>query len=43
MKIIDCHGHYTTAPEPHQLFREAQLEAFKKGEALPEVPQISDD
>ena len=43
MKIIDCHWHYTTAPEPHQLFREAQLEAFKKGEALPEVPQISDD
>ena len=41
--IIDCHGHYTTAPEPHQLFREAQIEAHKKGEALPQIPQISDD
>ena len=41
--IIDCHGHYTTAPEPHQLFREAQIEAFNKGEALPELPHISDD
>jgi 4-oxalmesaconate hydratase len=23
--IVDCHGHYTTAPEPHNKFREAQL------------------
>lgn len=23
--IIDCHGHYTTAPAAHQAFREAQL------------------
>jgi len=43
MMIIDCHGHYTTAPEPHQLFREAQLAAFKAGKALPETPSISDD
>jgi len=28
--IIDCHGHYTTAPEPLQLFREAQIKAFKE-------------
>ncbi len=41
--IIDCHGHYTTAPEPHQVFRKAQLEAFEKGTALPSVPSISDD
>jgi len=41
--IIDCHGHYTTAPEPLQLFREAQIKAFKDGKALPEVPYISDD
>jgi 4-oxalmesaconate hydratase len=41
--IIDCHGHYTTAPEPHQIFREAQLEAYKNGTALPEMPSISDD
>jgi 4-oxalmesaconate hydratase len=25
MLIIDCHGHYTTAPAAHQQFREAQL------------------
>ena len=41
--IIDCHGHYTTAPEPLQLFRDAQMKAFKEGKALPEVPHISDD
>lgn len=41
--IIDCHGHYTTAPEPHQLFREAQLEAYRSGKPLPGVPHISDD
>ena len=23
--IIDCHGHFTTAPAPHQQFRDAQL------------------
>jgi 4-oxalmesaconate hydratase len=27
--IIDCHGHYTTAPEPHNQFRVAQLAHFK--------------
>ena len=43
MMIIDCHGHYTTAPEPHQIFREAQLAAYKAGTALPQVPSISDD
>ena len=41
--IIDCHGHYTTAPEPLQLFRKAQIEAHESGQALPEVPSISDD
>jgi len=41
--IIDCHGHYTTAPEPHQEFRESQLDAFASGKALPEIPIISDD
>jgi len=33
--IIDCHGHYTTAPLELQLFREAQLAAFKGGGAGP--------
>ena len=41
--IIDCHGHYTTAPEPHQSFREAQLAAFESAANLPDIPQISDD
>jgi 4-oxalmesaconate hydratase len=41
--IIDCHGHYTTAPEPLQLFREAQVKAYKDGKVLPEVPHISDE
>lgn len=41
--IIDCHGHYTTAPETLQLFRDAQLKAYQQGGVLPEVPYISDD
>ena len=42
--IIDCHGHYTTAPEPHNVFREAQ-KARLKDPSLPEpvYPKISDD
>ena len=24
--IIDCHGHYTTAPEPHQTYRQGQID-----------------
>jgi 4-oxalmesaconate hydratase len=41
--IIDCHGHYTTAPEAHTLWRAAQVAAFKTGEAFPSYPVISDD
>lgn len=41
--IIDCHGHYTTAPAPHQAFREAQLAAFEAGQSLPRPAAISDD
>lgn len=41
--IIDCHGHYTTAPAPHQEFREAQIAAFDAGKPLPPIPSISDD
>lgn len=42
--IIDCHGHYTTAPEPHQHYRDAQVKQLK----APELPdptygRISDD
>lgn len=41
--IIDCHGHYTTAPEPHNQWREAQKAAFKAAEPAPPYPNISDD
>ncbi|MEJ0025052.1 MAG: amidohydrolase family protein [Rhizomicrobium sp.] len=42
--IIDCHGHYTTAPAPHDAFRQAQIAALKDPAAAPkELPKISDD
>jgi hypothetical protein len=41
--VIDCHGHYTTAPEAHTAWRDAQKAAFKAGEAAPAYPSISDD
>jgi 4-oxalmesaconate hydratase len=42
--IIDCHGHYTTAPEPHNQFRTAQLAHFKDpATPAPGLPRVSDD
>jgi len=42
--IIDCHGHYTTAPAAHQKFRDAQLAGLKDPTAPPAKPgAISDD
>lgn len=41
--IIDCHGHYTTAPELHNQWRIDQLAAFTAGEPTPAYPEISDD
>lgn len=41
--IIDCHGHYTTAPAAHNDWRDLQKAAFKAGEAAPSYPAISDD
>src|SRR6478609_8862931 len=41
--IIDCHGHYTTAPPAHDAWRDAQKAAFKDGSAPPPYPAISDD
>ena len=42
--IIDCHGHYTTAPAPHDAWRDAQKAAFKAGgDVDPAYPDISDD
>lgn len=41
--IIDCHGHYTTAPAPHNKWRESQELAFKIAQSAPPYPSISDD
>ncbi|MDB5662271.1 MAG: 4-oxalomesaconate hydratase [Sphingomonas bacterium] len=41
--IIDCHGHYTTAPAAHDEWREQQKAAFKSGASAPAYPSISDD
>ena len=41
--IIDCHGHYTTAPPQHDEWRKAQLEAWQAGKPEPPYPAISDD
>jgi len=44
MLIIDCHGHYTTAPEAHQKFRDQQLAKVKDPLASTPTPaRISDD
>ncbi|MEV6160715.1 amidohydrolase family protein [Streptomyces sp. NPDC052052] len=42
--IIDCHGHYTTAPAPHGDWRRDQLAAFLEGgRPAPAYPYITDD
>jgi 4-oxalmesaconate hydratase len=41
--IIDCHGHYTTAPQAHTAWRQAQKAAFEAGLAGPAYPRIADD
>jgi 4-oxalmesaconate hydratase len=41
--IIDCHGHYTTAPPQHDAWRDEQKAAFKAGATAPTYPAISDD
>ena len=43
--IIDCHGHYTTAPGELQKFRDAQIAGLKTGLDVPLDAQekISDD
>ncbi len=43
--IIDCHGHYTTAPAPLQKFRDAQIAALEDGLDIPlsAAAPISDD
>jgi 4-oxalmesaconate hydratase len=42
--IIDCHGHYTTAPGELHVFRDAQLAALRNPNGVVvEAPRISDD
>jgi len=43
--IVDCHGHYTTAPGPLQDFRQSQLAALEGNAAAPSPGSIaiSDD
>ena len=42
--IIDCHGHYTTAPAAHDAWRKQQTAAFDAGGDIdPAYPDISDD
>jgi 4-oxalmesaconate hydratase len=40
--IIDCHGHYTTAPAAHNTWRKDQVSAFERGISAPAYPDISD-
>lgn len=42
--IIDCHGHYTTAPAAHDAFRKAQIAHYNDAHApVPVYPYICDD
>jgi len=44
MLIIDCHGHYTTAPAAHQAFRDRQIAHIKDpGLPAPLPARIGDD
>jgi len=42
--IIDCHGHYTTAPPAHQSWRDVQTAAINdSGVSVPPYADITDD
>ena len=43
--VIDCHGHYTTAPKELQAFRDAQIAALKDSSvSVPSGPiKVTDD
>jgi 4-oxalmesaconate hydratase len=42
--VIDCHGHYTTAPKELQTFRDLQIAALKDPSApAPALARITDD
>ena len=38
--IIDCHGHYTTAPQAHTDWRTDQLAAYEHGRTAPDYPRL---
>jgi 4-oxalmesaconate hydratase len=39
--IIDCHGHYTTAPAELQAFRDAQIAAIKDPSKTPDIAKLN--
>src|SRR4026207_1285392 len=42
--VIDCHGHYTTAPKELQVFRDAQIAGLKDSSIpAPGLVMVSDD
>jgi 4-oxalmesaconate hydratase len=41
--IIDCHGHYTTAPKPLKDWRQRQIDALKDSSASPKAPPVIGD
>lgn len=41
--IIDCHGHYTTAPAAHEAWRSRQIKSLDGGPAPGDYPTITDD
>lgn len=43
LMIIDCHGHYTTAPKSHGQWSEECQDLVHGGGAFPAYPEISDD
>ena len=40
--IIDCHGHYTTAPKALENWRNAQIAGIKDPSAKPNPPNVLD-
>lgn len=42
-RVIDCHGHFTTAPPAHDAWRQAQLAAHAAGTGAPAYPDIPDE
>jgi len=40
--IIDCHGHYTTAPAQHEQWRQQQIDAHSKDAPIPPRPAMTD-